>query len=129
MQQPQQPRILLRSPRIAQRVFGLDSPGQIVRSVPRAKFMFKVEFTPSAAANEMINYAPLNDSTDIRSIAFKVKAVDKPRVNFTTVELNHYNKKKLAYRSSSNVRVHCLEPLAVQSCLDIQPCPPILLCR
>jgi hypothetical protein len=90
-------RILLRSPRIAQRVFGLDSPGQLVRSVPRAKFMFKVEFTPSAAANEMINYAPLNSSTDIRSIAFKVKSIDKPRVSFKTVDLNHYNKNKLAY--------------------------------
>lgn len=90
-------KVLLRSPKIAQRVFGLDSPGQIVRSVPRAKFMFKAEFVPSAAANSMMNSIPLNSSTDIRSVAFKVKTIDKPRINLTTVELNQYNKKKLAY--------------------------------
>lgn len=90
-------KVLLRSPKIAQRVFGLDSPGQIVRSVPRAKFMFKAEFVPSAAANSMMNNIPLNSSTDIRSVAFKVKTIDKPRINLTTVELNQYNKKKLAY--------------------------------
>ena len=97
MQQQSSSQVLLRSPRIAQRVFGLDSPGQIVRSVPRAKFMFKAEFVPSEAALPMLQGANLNSSTDIRSIAFKVKAIDKPRVNLTTVELNQYNKKKLAY--------------------------------
>lgn len=97
MQQQPARKILLRSPRIAQRVFGLDSPGQIVRSVPRAKFMFKVQFVPSAPANNMLLGADLNSINDIRSVAFKVKTIDKPKVNLTTVELNQYNKKKLAY--------------------------------
>lgn len=102
--------ILLRSPRIAQRVFGLDSPGQIVRSVPRAKFMFKAEFIASEAAQQMINRAPLNDATDIRSVAFKVKQIDKPRINLKTSELNQYNKKKIAYTkvdySDASLRIY-----------------------
>ena len=89
--------IWLRSPKIAQRVFGLDSPGEIVRSVPRAKFMFKAEFTLSAAANNMMQNPQLNDPTSLQSIAFKVKQIDKPRLALNSVELNHYNKKKIVY--------------------------------
>lgn len=94
---PNSPQLLLRSPRIAQRVFGLDNPGQLVRSVPRTKFMFKVEFDLSAGGADMLNQVNLNSPYNPESIAFKVKQIDKPRVNLTTVELNQYNKKKLIY--------------------------------
>jgi len=87
----------VRSPKIAARVFGLDSPGQLFRSVPRTKFMFKAEFYLNPAAQNMLNNLNLNSSTDMRSIAFKVKTIDKPRITLTAQELNNYNKKRIVY--------------------------------
>lgn len=89
--------VFLRSPSIASRVFGLDRPGQVVRAVPRMKFMYFVEFTLSAGGAAMTNNADLNTDLGNRGISFKVRQVDKPKITLTTVELNQYNKKKLAY--------------------------------
>ena len=89
--------LYLRSPSTAARIFGLDSPGQVFRSVPRTKFMFKAEFFPNPAAQNMIQDINLNSSSDTRSIAFKVKQIDKPRITLTAQELNNYNKKRIVY--------------------------------
>lgn len=88
--------LYLRSPTTAPRLFGLDSPGEIFRSVPRTKFMFKAEFFTNPAAQNMIN-KNLNSSSDLSSIAFKVKQIDKPRITLNSQELNNYNKKRIVY--------------------------------
>jgi hypothetical protein len=102
--------VVLRSPKIAQRVFGLDSPGQIVRSVPRTKFMFKAEFTLGAAANNMMQNIGLNLWQDTDNIAYKVKVIDKPRIGLAATELNQYNKKKIVYTkieyNEATLRLH-----------------------
>jgi len=89
----------LRSPRIASRVFGLDTPGQLVRRVPRMKFMFYAQFVLSASARLMIGNpnATLDGYQDPRAISFKVRQIDKPKVTLTTADLNQYNKKKVVY--------------------------------
>ncbi len=87
----------LRSPATAPRVFGIDTPGQLMRAVPRVKFLFWVEFKPSAAGLAMLSQADLNSFDNDRGISFKVRQIDKPKVTLTAVELNQYNKKKLAY--------------------------------
>lgn len=86
----------LRSPRTASRVFGLDTPGQLVRAVPRMKFMFAVNFRPSPGGIEMMNNADLNTYLD-NGIMFKVKQIDKPKLNLVTSDLNQYNKKRIVY--------------------------------
>lgn len=90
----------LRSPNIAARVFGLDTPGQVVKAVPRMKFMYFVKFELSPGAMAMTNNANLNTYLGNRGISFKVRQIDKPKITLTTVELNQYNKKKLAYSKS-----------------------------
>jgi len=46
--------------------------------------------------NTQTNFTNLSDSI-ISAMPFKVKQIDKPKVNLTTVELNQYNKKRLVY--------------------------------
>lgn len=86
----------LRSPRTASRVFGLDTPGQLVRAVPRMKFMFAVNFVLSPGGLQMMNYVDLNTYLD-KGIMFKVKQIDKPKMNLVTADLNQYNKKRIVY--------------------------------
>lgn len=88
---------VLRSPRTASRVFGLDTPGQYVRAVPRMKFMFAVNFIPSRGGNQMMDSANLNTYLGNRGMMFKVRQIDKPKLNLVTADLNQYNKKKVVY--------------------------------
>lgn len=103
--------ILLRSPQIAERAFGVTAPGQIMQSVPRVKFEFYVQFVLGPAALAMIgNSTYLNYYNSNRGMSFKVKQVDKPKVQLQTEELNQYNKKVLVYKkveySEASVRLH-----------------------
>jgi hypothetical protein len=90
-------KIKLRSPRIASRVYGLNNPGQLVTAVPRMRFMFFTEFILSPGGLAMTNNASLNTYLGNRGLSFKVKQVDKPKITLTAQDLNHYNKKKIAY--------------------------------
>ena len=90
-------KILLRLPNVATRAFGLQSPGQLARAIPRNKFLYFVQFNQSDGGKAMTNSADFNTYNGTRGISFKVKQVDKPKINLTTVELNQYNKKTLAY--------------------------------
>ena len=90
--------IFLRSPRTATRVFGLGNPNQVVRAVPRTKFLFFVEFVLSAGGRAMITgNSDLNTYIGNRGMSFKVKQIDKPKVTMTSADLNQYNKKRIAY--------------------------------
>ena len=91
----------LRSPSTAPRVFGFDSPGQLVRHVPRVKFLFFVEFNLSAGGAAMIGSSGqtnLNTWKNDKGISFKVKSVDKPKINLQHETLNQYNKKRIVYK-------------------------------
>jgi hypothetical protein len=103
----------LRSPQIATRAFGVNSPGNVMQAVPRVKFEFYVQFVLGPSAQQMIgtnaqlaNYADPSG----RGMSFKVKTVDKPKVNLQTEELNQYNKKVLVYKKieygEASVRLH-----------------------
>jgi hypothetical protein len=101
----------LRTPRIARRAFGWHGDGQIVSAIPRVRFMFFVEFELSPGAVSMLgNNVNLNSYDGVRGISFKVKTIDKPKVNLTTEELNQYNKKVVVYKkldySEASVRLH-----------------------
>lgn len=103
--------VSLRSPQIASRVFGVNSPGSIMQSVPRYKFEFYVQFVPSAQAKSMIeSNANLNNYFSDRGLSFKVKTIDKPKIQLQTEELNQYNKKVLIYKrveySEASVKLH-----------------------
>lgn len=65
--------------------------------VPRTRFMFY--------ANFMVNPAPLNVDNSFLSklgtwqdgISFKIKTIDKPKIDLTTTEMNQYNRRRYAY--------------------------------
>jgi hypothetical protein len=102
--------VFLRGPSIASRVFDWNRPGQIVRSTPRAKFIFKAEFNLTPAARDMMQNPRLNDIGENTGIAFKVKQIDRPKVGLNVVDLNQYNKKKIAYTkidyNEAQLRIH-----------------------
>ena len=79
---------------IATRVFKTNQP--VLGAIPRLRFSYYAEFFLSTAAQNMVN-ADLNGWQGVRSISFKVKSIDKPKMTLSTKELNHYNKKKLIY--------------------------------
>jgi len=89
--------VLLRLPNVATRAYGLQSPGQLARAIPRNRFLYFVEFNQSEGGKSMTSNANFNTHDAPRGISFKVKQIDKPKINLTTVELNQYNKKTLAY--------------------------------
>jgi hypothetical protein len=88
---------ILSSPRVANRTFGWDTPGQIVSAMPRMRFMFFVEFFPSSGALAMMPNATLN-TISAQGISFKVKTIDKPKITPTVDSLNQYNKKVVVYK-------------------------------
>jgi hypothetical protein len=88
----------LRSPRTASRIFNTTGYNQLTLAVPRVKFLFFVEFNLSAAAISMLNNAQINSMNDPQNIAFKVKSIEKPKINLQVDELNQYNKKYLVYK-------------------------------
>jgi len=103
--------LFLRSPRIASRVFGVENPNQLMRAVPKTKFLFFVEFVLSAGGRAMITgNADLNTYIGNRGLSFKVKQIDKPKVMMKTVDLNQYNKKRLAYTTveyaEASIKLH-----------------------
>lgn len=93
---PQKKGLWLGSPRTATKAFGTTTNYPFT-AIPRIKFLFFVEFSPSPAALEMMLQANLNTYQGNRGIVFKIKTVDKPKITLTTKDLNQYNKKRLVY--------------------------------
>lgn len=89
--------LFLRTPNVASRAFGFSGPGELVRAVPRVRFLFFTEFVLSDVGREMTYNANLNTYDGNRGLSFKVRQIDKPKVNFLTMDLNQYNKKKVIY--------------------------------
>lgn len=90
------PPAVLRNRQLATNYFGVDAMGQPMRSVPRYKYMFFANFVPNAAAANMYPWLmDLNNPT--LGVSFKIKTIDKPKLELNTVELNQYNRKRYAY--------------------------------
>lgn len=103
--------VLLRSPQIATRAFGVQSPNNIMTSVPKIKFEFYVQFVLGASAQAMLGGNPdLGSYYTSNGLSFKVKTVDKPKINLQTEELNQYNKKVIVYKKieygDASIRLH-----------------------
>lgn len=88
----------LRSSKIASRAFGTGNPAQLMTAIPRTSFEFYVQFQLSAGAQQMLPNARLADYNAQRGMTFKVKVVDKPKLNLVTEELNQYNKRVVVYK-------------------------------
>lgn len=90
------PPAVLRNRQLANHYFGADAMGQPMRSIPRYKYMFYANFVVSSAALNMYHWLGyLGDPS--RGISFKIKTIDKPKLELNTVELNQYNRKRYAY--------------------------------
>lgn len=89
--------LYLRSPSIARRAFGFSGGNELVRAVPRARFLFFTEFVLSDAGRQMTGNADLNTYNGNRGLSFKIRQIDKPKINLVTSDLNQYNKKKVVY--------------------------------
>lgn len=87
----------MKSPSTARRAFGFSGHGELVRAVPRSRFLFFTEFVLSDAGKQMTSNANLNTYDGNRGLAFKVRQIDKPKINLLTSDLNQYNKKKVVY--------------------------------
>lgn len=90
------PPAVLRNRQLANHYFGADAMGQPMRSIPRYKFMFYAKFVPSSAALNMYYWLNYLGNPDM-GVSFKIKTIDKPKLELNTVELNQYNRKRFAY--------------------------------
>lgn len=68
-------------------------------AIPRYKFMFYANLIPSDAALSTslsgLQYSRLGTYED--GVSFKIKTIDKPKIELNTTELNQYNRKRYAY--------------------------------
>lgn len=73
-------------------------PATYLSSMPRYRFMYFVNFVPSASAlAKYSDYKDLGNWQTREGISFKVHTIDKPRVDLNATELNQYNRKRFAY--------------------------------
>jgi len=90
------PPVMFRNKQLATHFFGSDAPGQYMRSIPRQKFMYYVNF--------VVNPTVLTIYPDLRGlsywetgISFMVKSIGRPRIDLATTKLNEYNRHKNIY--------------------------------
>ena len=89
---------ILRSSQLASKFYGTNNPGQPMTMIPKLKFMFYAEFELNANAPNMdTDFLRSISKTSVGNISFKIKTVDKPKIDLTTVEMNQYNRKRLIY--------------------------------
>lgn len=90
------PPAVLRNRQLATTYYGADAMGQPMRSIPRYKYMFFATLYPNPAAAELYPWLTnLGDPT--QGISFKIKTIDKPKLELSATELNQYNRKRYAY--------------------------------
>ena len=88
-----------RNDQLATKFYGADTPGQPMSMIPKIRYMFYVNFVLNSAAPSMDStfLGNLGKAGIVGNISFKVKTIDKPKVDPTVVELNQYNRKRLVY--------------------------------
>ena len=93
-------RTILRNDQLATKLYGANNPGQPMTMIPKIRYMFYVNFVLNGAAPSMDNtnfLSNLGKPGIEGNVSFKVKTIDKPKVDPTVVELNQYNRKRLVY--------------------------------
>jgi hypothetical protein len=87
---------VFRSRQLANHYFGADAMFSPMRAIPRSKYMFYARFVANPAAVTIDQ--ELSRLGDVKAgISFKIKTIDKPKLELTTQELNQYNRKRYAY--------------------------------
>jgi hypothetical protein len=94
------PPALLRTRHLASNYFGVEgtSPA-FMSSIPRSKYMFYARFVTDRDAGSIFPWLEQykTGSPDSNGVSFKIKQIDKPKLELNTVELNQYNRKRYAY--------------------------------
>lgn len=94
------PPALLRTRHLASNYFGMDgtSPA-FMTSIPRTKYMFYARFVTDTDAGNLFPWLQKYKlgSPDTNGVSFKIKQIDKPKLELNAVELNQYNRKRYAY--------------------------------
>jgi hypothetical protein len=91
---------ILRNDQLASIFYGANNPGQPMTMIPKVRYMYYANFILNPVAPTMdpqfLTTTALG-STSPGNISFKIKTIDKPKIDLTTVEMNQYNRKRLIY--------------------------------
>lgn len=87
---------ILRTRHLATKAFGADDSMQPLTAVPRSRYMFFARFEANSQAATMYPWLKKLASPD-EGVSFKIKTIDKPKIELSAVELNQYNRKRWAY--------------------------------
>lgn len=74
-------------------------------NVPRYKFLYFVKFISATTTSDTINSS--SNITDLSDTSFVVSSMDKPAIDFTTMELNQYNKKRIIHTGRRYHPINC----------------------
>lgn len=92
------PPAVLRTRHLASKYFGVDGMQPYrMTSIPRTKYMFYARFVPDSQASALYPWLDKLGAPDTGGVSFKIKTIDKPKMELNTVELNQYNRKRHAY--------------------------------
>lgn len=86
----------LRTRHLATKAFGADNSMQPLTAVPRSKYMYFARFVLNTQASTIFESTSRSGSP-YSGISFKIKTIDKPKIELNAVELNQYNRKRWAY--------------------------------
>ena len=95
-----------RNKQYADWLFGAQSPGQYMYSVPRYPWMYYANFVVNSQA--AIIYPWLRELGSIDGVSFKIKKIDKPNVDLKSKNLNQYNRKRVVYTNTEYKPVNVL---------------------
>lgn len=87
---------ILRTRHIATKAFGADDSMQPLTAVPRSRYMYFARFVANSQATTIYPWLTRLASVD-QGVSFKIKNIDKPKIELNAVELNQYNRKRWAY--------------------------------
>ena len=87
---------ILRTRHLATKAFGADDSMQPLTAVPRSRYMFFARLEANSQAATIYPWLTKLASPD-QGVSFKIKTVDKPKIELNAVELNQYNRKRWAY--------------------------------
>ena len=87
---------ILRTRHIATKAFGADDSMQPLTAVPRSRYMYFAQFVANSQAATIYPWLTKLASPD-QGVSFKIKNIDKPKIELNAVELNQYNRKRWAY--------------------------------
>lgn len=86
----------LKTRHIATKVFGADNPMQPITAMPRSRYMYFARLVPNTQASTIFPWLLKLDTPD-QGVSFKIRTIDKPKIELNAVELNQYNRKRWAY--------------------------------